>query len=92
MLAIVEEARIKAIAIREMFPTNTRGMMVFWVAMSIFAAEYPGLFRRMDDAPEMLAQWVQAGQPESLKDIPEAILARIINEEFADGVQMPKVQ
>jgi hypothetical protein len=89
--AIVTEAIEKAIAIRKLFFSDARGMMICAYTLHIFLNEYPSLAKTIEKAPDMIGQWLAAGKPENLNEVPKILMKKAM-ENQANGVHMPEVR
>jgi hypothetical protein len=76
ILELMEEATAKVAAFRDGFSSDSKGMMLFIAALYTICELFPGLMQRSVRGPELLAQWVIAGEPEDVKGVPEKIRER----------------
>ncbi len=83
--AIIREGAQKAKEITVSFASETRGFMVFMVALQALSEQYPGMFRLITEGKGMalLAQWIAAGEPDNPGLVPELLLKRFGPEVFA---------
>jgi hypothetical protein len=58
------EATRKILAI---FPTTTRGLMIFMCAMHLLKEEFPGVINA--HANQRMAEWIAVGEPEDVKEV-----------------------
>jgi hypothetical protein len=71
--AIAQEAIDACNTIRNLFPPTTRGLMTLLLSLSILQKQLPGIFKHIDRAEGMIAQWIAAGEP----DRPNEVMGRI---------------
>lgn len=77
MRQLVKEAALAAESFRAMFAGDTKGLLMFLLALGGLQGLYPGLFDKADHATMIVAEWVAAGEPEDVKEVMKRLKERM---------------
>jgi hypothetical protein len=75
-IGLMEEARMKVQAFRQTFTNDTKGMILFIVALYLIATTWPSQLEKATRAADLTAEWVAAGEPEDPAEVPKKLMER----------------
>jgi hypothetical protein len=73
--AIVKEACPIATEFNARFDRDARGFMVFMTVLWTLSNEY-SITHKIDSIPTLIAEWVAAGEPKEMEQVPALLLER----------------
>jgi hypothetical protein len=78
---LVREATATAQTIRDMFKNTPQDYMRMLLTFHALFATYPGL-HKFPEATRLITEWIIAGEPEVLSDVPARMLERLGPEKY----------
>jgi hypothetical protein len=76
-VALIREATEAAVKFVHQFSSDTKGMMLFLVALAALKDRHEGIFDKTDKAAMLLLEWVGAGEPEDPAEVPPRMKQRL---------------
>lgn len=76
VIELLEEGRVKAQTFRQMFTNDTKGMMLFHIALCFILKTWPSVAARVDRTQALTTEWVIAGEPEDPAAVPDKVMER----------------
>jgi hypothetical protein len=80
-MELIKEAGEDADKIRALFPPTPRGFLLATMAIKILLDGYPA-FKKYPSAHHRLTEWVIAGEPEELGEVPNRMVERMGEEQY----------
>jgi hypothetical protein len=78
---LLGEATARANKIREMFPGTSSDYLLMLLTVNVLFRTFPALVKH-PDAERLLMEWIVAGEPENLAEVPKRMLARLGPERY----------